>query len=264
MTPFKFCPVCGSDKLEEINDHLLLCGACKFEWFQNPKPASNVILLNSKGELLLGKRKHLPKQGLWGTIGGFVDLNETLEQAVCRETKEELGINIEPENLTYFTSNIDRYQFQDWRYFTLGTLFTYRLSDIQISQIKPGDDVSRVEFFSVQNLPWSELAFESTTKCLKKYYQQVTLDLNLDILRQKIDLLDKQLLSTLANRREVVKLIGKIKIQQKIAIHQPGRWEQVLQNLKSESDKFGLDFEIIQRVWETIHLDSLRVEKKQG
>ncbi|MEI6728083.1 MAG: NUDIX domain-containing protein [bacterium] len=264
MTPFKFCPVCGSDKLEEINDHLLICQACKFEWYQNPKPASNVILLNSKSEMLLGKRKYPPNSGLWGTIGGFVDLNETLEQAVCRETQEELGITIEPENLTYFTSNIDRYKFQDWEYFTMGTLFTYRLSDSQISQIKPGDDVSGVEFFSVQNIPWSELAFESTIKCLKKYADSVSLNEDLDILRQKIDLLDKQLLSTLASRREAVKFIGKIKIQQKIAIHQPGRWQQVLQNLKVESDKLGLDFEIIQKVWETIHMDSLRVEKKQG
>lgn len=263
MHPFKFCPICGSDKLEPINNHLLVCQACKFEWWQNPKPAGNVILLNSKGQLLLGKRKHPPKQDLWGTIGGFVDLNETLEQAVCRETKEELGIDIEPKDLTYFTSNFDRYLYQNWEYFTMGTLFTCKLSDTQISQINPGDDVSSVEFFSLQKIPWSHLAFESTTKSLQKYVESVTLEPNLDSLRQKIDDIDKQLLSTLASRREAVKLIGKIKFQQKIAIHQPGRWEQVLQNLKVESDKLGLDFEIIKRVWETIHMDSLRVEKKQ-
>jgi NAD+ diphosphatase len=264
MTSFKFCPVCGSDSLQTISDNLLTCPKCNFEWYQNPKTAANVILLNSKNELLLGKRKYPPNKDLWGTIGGFVGLNESLEEAVCRETKEELGIKIAPQDITYFTSGFDRYLFQDWNYFTLGTLFIYRLSDLQISQIKPSDDVSQTKFFSLQEIPWPELAFESTKKSLEKYFDSITLHPNLEILRQKIDLLDKQLLATLGSRREVVKLIGKLKIEQKLAIHQPGRWDQVLQNLKTESDKLGLDFEIIKRVWETIHMDSLRVEKKQG
>jgi 8-oxo-dGTP diphosphatase len=55
-----------------------------------------VIIQNSKKEILLGKRgkKVLSYPGIWGLPGGMLDYEEKLIDAVRREVKEELGIDV--------------------------------------------------------------------------------------------------------------------------------------------------------------------------
>jgi len=56
-----------------------------------------VIIQNSKGEILLGKRskKVLSYPGIWGLPGGMADYGEKVEETAKREVKEELGVDIE-------------------------------------------------------------------------------------------------------------------------------------------------------------------------
>ena len=53
------------------------------------------IIINSKGEILLGKREdsHIFYPSLWGLPGGMIEYNETLEDGIKRELKEEIGVN---------------------------------------------------------------------------------------------------------------------------------------------------------------------------
>lgn len=56
----------------------------------------HVIIRNSKGELYLQKRARTKdiQPGKWDTsVGGHVDAGETVEQALHRELREELGIS---------------------------------------------------------------------------------------------------------------------------------------------------------------------------
>lgn len=54
-------------------------------------------IVNDKGEILLTKRSQHAKneKGKWEAPGGAVEFGETLERAIRREIKEELGIEIE-------------------------------------------------------------------------------------------------------------------------------------------------------------------------
>ena len=54
------------------------------------------IIINSKKEILLGKRHKnlLYYPSIWGLPGGVIDYNESAENAVKRELKEELGITV--------------------------------------------------------------------------------------------------------------------------------------------------------------------------
>jgi len=54
------------------------------------------IITNSRGEILLGKRSknHPFYPGLWCLPGGIIEFGETLEQAIKREVKEEIGVKI--------------------------------------------------------------------------------------------------------------------------------------------------------------------------
>lgn len=58
-------------------------------------PGVCAIIRNSKGEILLGKRKRnaLVYPDFWGLPGGLIEYNETVEDAIRREIREETGVN---------------------------------------------------------------------------------------------------------------------------------------------------------------------------
>ncbi|MDD5700164.1 MAG: NUDIX hydrolase [Candidatus Nanoarchaeia archaeon] len=60
-------------------------------------PGVPAIIKNSRGEILLGKRSKnvFTYPGYWGLPGGIIEYGETVEQAIKRELKEELGIESE-------------------------------------------------------------------------------------------------------------------------------------------------------------------------
>ena len=53
------------------------------------------LVIIENGNTLLAKRKGAHAQGFWGSCGGHLETGETVESALKREAKEELGIDIE-------------------------------------------------------------------------------------------------------------------------------------------------------------------------
>lgn len=56
------------------------------------------VILNNDGKFLLEKRGPKSKNeiGLWGFPGGAMEFGESIEVAIIREVKEELGVTIKP------------------------------------------------------------------------------------------------------------------------------------------------------------------------
>ncbi len=52
-----------------------------------------------EGKILLEKRGNEPARGQWTIPGGVVEVGESLEDAVARETKEETGLEVKTANL---------------------------------------------------------------------------------------------------------------------------------------------------------------------
>ena len=50
------------------------------------------LVTNEQGELLLVRRAREPEKGKWGLPGGFVDRNESIEEALSREVLEETNL----------------------------------------------------------------------------------------------------------------------------------------------------------------------------
>ncbi|HKZ87808.1 MAG TPA: NUDIX hydrolase [Candidatus Bathyarchaeia archaeon] len=61
-----------------------------------------------EGKILLEKRKNEPARGRWSIPGGVVDVGESLEDAVIRETKEETGLEVETPTLIDVVYQVDR------------------------------------------------------------------------------------------------------------------------------------------------------------
>src|ERR1700689_1651716 len=65
------------------------------EKFYYPISVDSVVFGYTEGELKIAliKRKNPPFEGMWAIPGGFMEGNETVEEAAFRELKEETGID---------------------------------------------------------------------------------------------------------------------------------------------------------------------------
>ncbi|MCD4664135.1 MAG: NUDIX hydrolase [Bacteroidales bacterium] len=104
-------------------------------------------------EVLLIRRKNYPFEGMWALPGGFVDMDETVEEAVARELEEETGLsNVELKQLHTFSA-IGR----DPRGRNISVNF-YCIIEMENSKVKAGDDAGDARWFPLDNLP--KLAFD--------------------------------------------------------------------------------------------------------
>jgi 8-oxo-dGTP diphosphatase len=108
---------------------------------------------DTKLYILLIERGNKPYKGCWALPGGFVNMNETVEEGVKRELSEETGIeDIEMEQLHVF-SKIDR----DPRERVISVAFTAIICKSDYHVIG-GDDAAKAKWFKITQLP--PLAFD--------------------------------------------------------------------------------------------------------
>jgi NAD+ diphosphatase len=96
----QFCGRCGAPMEAKATERAKLCPRCGLHHF--PRLAPAIIVLVERGHtLLLARSRHFTK-GMYSVIAGFVEPGETLEEAVIREVREEVGISI--RDIKYFGS----------------------------------------------------------------------------------------------------------------------------------------------------------------
>ena len=89
----RHCPRCGGRLRSRQAGHVLACEECGREQFPRTDPAVIMLVLDDEGRALLGRQPSWPP-GRWSTLAGFVEPGESLEQAVRREVREEVGIEV--------------------------------------------------------------------------------------------------------------------------------------------------------------------------
>ena len=85
---------------------------------------------------------------------------------------------------------------------------------------------------------------------------------NLKILRQQIDVLDKELLLIISKRLKIVGQIGILKRQLKLAALQPKRWQEVIDSRVKSAEKLKLDVNFTKKIFNLIHEEALKIENK--
>ncbi len=141
-------------------------------------------IMNEKGEVLLQKRSPEKRRNpnKWAKTGGQVDAGETVERAILREVKEELGIDIPKEQ----TKLVDIHKSGDGnRRFGYNFIFlvNYKLEDYILQK----EEVTEVKYVTIEDMElikrkndsnysfcnWEDGDFEREIKILKDKRKQI-------------------------------------------------------------------------------------------
>ncbi len=97
---YKYCPTCKSDlATKNFNgEKALVCSSCGFTFWNNPKPVVSFIYYKD-AKILMLQRTNEPFKDYWCLPGGFMRYEETPQESIKREVKEETGLDIEIEGL---------------------------------------------------------------------------------------------------------------------------------------------------------------------
>lgn len=154
-----YCQRCGHYLVERYveDEHRtrLQCESCAFVHYINPRVVTSIIV-ERNGRVLLQRRAMEPGRGLWTFPGGFLEVGETTEAGALRETKEEVGLDV---TLCGLLGAYTRPQ-------PGIVLIVYRGSSESGEAIVGDSESLEVRWFSADEIPWSELAFETTEAAL--------------------------------------------------------------------------------------------------
>ena len=127
------------------------CPACGWINFRNPLPVVQCLVSSKKKEVLLIKRGIEPFKGHWSLPGGFVELEETVQEAGKRELAEETGLDGEPGRIL----GVHRRNSPLYGYLMIvGVEFLVENEDAVA-----GDDAEEARFFPREELP--QIPFKS-------------------------------------------------------------------------------------------------------
>jgi len=157
-----YCHFCGNPLTKKMmsGHERLFCKNCNQPLYENPIPASCLVVIDKDEKILLVKRSVEPKKGFWCLPGGFMELGETPELAALRELKEETGLSGKIEILLGVDSN------NSAQYKTV--LMVGYLVKSYSGIHKAGDDACELGYFHVNDMP--EIAFESHKNFIRIYY----------------------------------------------------------------------------------------------
>jgi NAD+ diphosphatase len=137
----QFCGRCGVPLRTRTAERAKECPQCGL--FHFPRLAPAIIVLVERGnELLLARSRHF-MPGMYSVLAGFVEPGESLEEAVVREVKEEVGIEI--KDIKYFGS-------QPWPFphsLMIGFTATYAGGEISLDD----KEIEDAGWYTAEKLP---------------------------------------------------------------------------------------------------------------
>ncbi|NPA89886.1 MAG: GNAT family N-acetyltransferase [Chloroflexi bacterium] len=165
MDEYRFCPRCGHplERRRMGERERLVCPQCGFIFYVNPTPAAGT-LVEDDGHVLLIRRAVPPRKGYWAFPAGYMEADESAEEAAIRETREETGLEVALDAL------LNVYSFEDSTH-QRGVLILYR-AHVVGGKLQPGDDAEDARWFAPHELPpREEIAFSTHWDALQRWLQ---------------------------------------------------------------------------------------------
>ena len=135
----------------------LICQVCSFIFYQDPKVVAGTVFMLDGGIVLL-KRGVEPALGKWVFPGGYVDRGESVRDAAVRETKEESQLDVKLGPLLNVYS-----------YPRSPNVIVVYTAEVVGGELVAADESLEARIFSPKEMPWHDLAFDSTKDALNDY-----------------------------------------------------------------------------------------------
>ena len=112
--------------------------------FANRGVSVDAVIVKDR-QVLLVRRGVAPDKGFWGTPGGYVEWDESTQDALSREVAEETGLRVRDSTLVGVYSSPSRHPKQ-----VINVVYLVRVED---GEPRAGDDAGDVRWFPLDSLP---------------------------------------------------------------------------------------------------------------
>jgi len=154
----KYCSQCASELVITIPDgdnrERHVCPSCHTIFYQNPRIVAGTLPVY-EGKVLLCRRAIEPRRGFWTLPAGFMENGESTEEAALRETREEALAEVRIQSLLSMitVTHIDQ-------------VHIFFLAELDKPEFGTGEESLEVRLFSVDEIPWDEMAFPTVNETL--------------------------------------------------------------------------------------------------
>lgn len=158
---YRFCPKCGGELQRRLlktgEPERLVCARCSFIFYLDPKVvAASVFTIDRR--IVLLRRGVEPSMGKWVFPGGYVDRGESVADAAIRETKEESCLDVRLDSILGVYS-----------YAGSPNVIVVYTAEVIGGELAAGDESVEARIFHPEDIPWDELAFDSTRDAIRDY-----------------------------------------------------------------------------------------------
>ncbi len=165
-----FCSSCGASlRFGEIpgeDRHRLSCPSCGHIAYVNPRLVVTTLPITDAGEIVLLRRGIEPGLGAWAQPGGFLEVDETVNQAAIRETWEETRLIVEPGEIVGLYTRLEAA--------VVTIAFEARIVG---GTATTTPEALEIATFAPEAIPWSGIAFKTTTWALRDWIDRRRPDL---------------------------------------------------------------------------------------
>ena len=157
-----YCSRCGSPLkhgpvANETRDRLG-CTDCGFIAYLNPRLVVSTLPVTADGKLVLIRRGIEPGYGMWGQPGGFLEIDETAHEGAVRETLEETGYIVDPDEVIgVYSRPLAAVVVLVWEARVVGGKPSTSAETLEVRSFEPHE------------IPWADLAFQTTTWAIRDW-----------------------------------------------------------------------------------------------
>jgi ADP-ribose pyrophosphatase YjhB (NUDIX family) len=150
-----FCSRCGTalqfGTIPGEDRERLACPGCGHVAYVNPRLVVTTLPITDTGDIVLIRRGIDPGKGTWAQPGGFLEVDETVNQAAVRETFEETGLLVEPGEIVGLYTRLEAS--------VVTIAFEARILG---GTAGPTTEATEVAAFAPEDIPWPGIQFKTT------------------------------------------------------------------------------------------------------
>ena len=162
----RYCPQCGDPlalRLLPTEDRPRLVCESGHILYVNPKVIVGVIP-ERRGRILLMRRGIEPRYGAWTYPGGFMEIDETVEECAVREAEEEVGIRVRLGDMVALYSRPAPQ--------APGIVSIVYRGRVVEGRVRLGREALEARWFRPEEIPWDDLAYQTTQWALREWLKQ--------------------------------------------------------------------------------------------